>query len=206
MSEARRQRLGVFGSSFNPPTLGHAILLGEAAWQLGLDRTILVPTGEAWHKETGTPPPAASRLALARAAFESWPGLEISPVEVEREGPSYTYETLEAIHSANPDSQIFFVAGADAALGIGEWRRPERVLELARFAVAPRPEFSRAEVVDAFDSIGAGDRVTFFEMPGVAVSSTMVRGRIRGGTPWRHLVPPGVAEMIDNEDLYGRKQ
>lgn len=196
-------RLGVFGSSFNPPTLAHQILLAEAAWKLGLDRIVAVPTGEAWHKDNSGSPPGEQRMRLAEAAFGSVDGVEISPTEIDREGPSYSYVTLEEIQSANPDSQIYFLSGSDAALGIGDWHRPERVLELAKFAVAPRSEVAREAVADAFAELGAGDRIEFFDMPRIEISSTQIRDRIGAGYPWKHLVPQGVAEMIDNEELYG---
>ncbi len=199
-------RLGVFGSSFNPPTIGHAVLLAEASWQLGLDRILLVPTGQAWHKPATSDPPPEARMRLTEAAFGGLPGVEISSTEVFREGPSYTCDTLEEIHSLDPDSQIHFLAGTDAALGIGGWHRPERVLELARFGVAARSEVAREDVTEAFARFGAEDRVDFFDMPRIEVSSTMVRERIGEGRPWKHLVPHEVAEMIENEELYGRKQ
>ncbi len=199
-------RLGVFGSSFNPPTLGHLVLLGEARWRLDLDRVIAVPTGEAWHKETDGAPAGAVRQALAEAAFGDSEGIAISGTEVARSGPSFTCETLEEIQSLNPDSQILFLSGADAALGIGSWHRPERVLELARFGVAPRSGTSRDAVKETFEKLGAGDRLEFFEMPEVGISSTMVRQRIKAGDPWKHLVPREVAEMIENEGVYGEKQ
>ncbi|HMU26225.1 MAG TPA: nicotinate (nicotinamide) nucleotide adenylyltransferase [Solirubrobacterales bacterium] len=199
-------RLGVFGSSFNPPTLAHAVLLAEAGWQLALDRIMVVPTGEAWHKDISGAPAAGVRMALAKAAFGGQEGLEVSSLEVDRQGPSYTCDTLEEIHSLNPDSQIFFLSGSDAALGLGEWHRPDRVLELAEFAVAPRSEIARDAVAEVFERLGARDRLEFFAMPRMEFSSTLVRERIASNRPWKHLVPQGVAEMIDNEDLYGSKQ
>ena len=198
-------RLGVFGSSFNPPTLGHTVLLAEARWRLALDRIIVVPTGEAWHKQVVEAPPAEARLDLAVAAFGGRDGIEVSGTEVSREGPSYTCDTLEEIQSSNPDSQIFLLSGSDAALGVGNWHRPERVLELSRFGVAPRSGIARKAVEKAFSELGAVDRVEFFEMPRIEVSSTLIRERISAGHPWKHLVPPGVAEMIENEELYGSK-
>jgi len=182
------------------------VLLAEAGWQLKLDRIIVVPTGEAWHKQVEKSPDGPVRMALARSAFGSSKGIEISGSEVSREGPSYTCDTLEEIHSSNPDSQLFFLSGSDAALGIGGWHRPERVLELATFAVAPRSEIARESVEETFESLGARDRLEFFEMPRVEISSSLVRERIDAGRPWQHLVPHDVAQMIDNEDLYGRKQ
>lgn len=203
---ATPSRIGVFGSSFNPPTLGHEVLLAEAGWRLNLDRIIVVPTGGAWHKDTAGSPPGAVRMALAEAAFGFDPGIEVSATEIDRGGPSYTCDTLEEIQSLNPHSQIFFLAGSDAALGVGGWHRPERVLQLASFAVAPRSEVARQAVVEEFEQLGAADRIEFFEMPRIGISSTLVRERIASNRPWKHLVPHEVAEMIDNEDLYVNKQ
>ncbi|HNC04928.1 MAG TPA: hypothetical protein PLS38_01350, partial [Solirubrobacterales bacterium] len=89
---------------------------------------------------------------------------------------------------------------------LGEWHRPDRVLELAEFAVAPRSEIARDAVAEVFERLGARDRLEFFAMPRMEFSSTLVRERIASNRPWKHLVPQGVAEMIDNEDLYGSKQ
>ncbi|MBN8867063.1 MAG: nicotinate (nicotinamide) nucleotide adenylyltransferase [Solirubrobacterales bacterium] len=199
-------RLGVFGSSFNPPTLGHEVLLAEAGWRLALDRIIVVPTGEAWHKQADGAPSGRVRHALAEAAFGGLPGVEVSAAEIDRTGPSYTCDTLEEIRSSNPDSQIIFLAGSDAALGVGGWHRPERVLELASFAVAPRSEVAREGVEEVFESLGARDRLEFFEMPRIEISSTLVRERIGSKRPWKHLVPRETVEMIQNEELYGTKQ
>ncbi len=199
-------RLGVFGSSFDPPTLGHRILLEEARYRLELERVIVVPTGQAWHKDSSDGPPGEVRLRLARSAFADLEWAEISDVEVRREGPSYTCDTLEEIQSSNSDSQIFLLAGADAASGLGEWHRPERVLELATVAVAPRPGTEASEVEAAFGRLGRTDRLELFEMPGIDISSTLVRRRIGSKGPWKHLVPHAAAEMIDNEDLYGRNK
>jgi len=200
-------RLGVFGSSFDPPTLGHRILLEEARYALRLDRVIVVPTGRAWHKDVdGATPPATVRLRLAEAAFGGLGWVEVSDAEVRREGPSYSCDTLEAIQSSNPDTQTLLLLGADAALGLAGWHRPDRVLELAKVAVAPRPRVTREAVEAVFGELGRPDRLEFFEMPEVDVSSTLVRRRIASGGPWKHLVPHGAAEMIDNEDLYGREK
>jgi len=199
-------RLGVFGSSFDPPTLGHHVLLEEARYALDLDRVIVVPTGEAWHKETSGERDADVRLRLAAAAFGGIEWAEIADLEVRREGPSYTCDTLEAIGSSNPDTHLVLLLGADAAAGLGEWHCPDRVLESAKVAVAPRRGASREAVRATFEGLGRPDRVEFFEMPEVDVSSTFVRRRIATGGPWRHLVPHGAAEMIDNEDLYGREK
>lgn len=200
MPDSGPARIGVFGSAFNPPHIGHAVLLGEASWRLRLDRIVVVPTGEAYHKPSVPDPGPGVRLALATAAFSGLAGIEVSAAEVERDGPSYTYVTLEEIAEQNPDNEIHLLMGADTAAGFGGWNQPERVLELARVAVVPRPGIDYETVSAAFSPYGV--EPAFVEMPTVAVSSSLVRERIGAGVPYRHLVPQDVAGMIEGEGLY----
>lgn len=193
--------VGVLGGAFNPPHVGHLVLAQEAIWELGLDEMILVPTGEAPHKRIEPEPGAELRLALAEAAVERFGGVRVSDVEVAREGASYAYRTLELLADELPGSELTFVMGADAAAGLESWRRPERVLELARPAVAGRPDVDSAAVDDVFVRLGAGE-VRTISMPEIGVSSTMIRERVAEGRPVRWLVPPAVAEMIVERGLY----
>ena len=197
------ERLGVFGSSFNPPHLAHLAVIDAAIRQLGLDRVIVVPTGDAYHKESERDPGGAERLQLAAAAFAGIEGVEVSAMEIEREGPSYTCDTLQEIADRDPDTEIHLLMGADAAKDIGSWHRPQRILELARVAVAPRAGVPREDVEAAFSELGAGDRVEFLEMPEVDISSTAIRRQITEGEPVGHLLPADVAQMIENGDTYG---
>ncbi len=176
--------------------------MAEATWRLGLDRVIAVPTGDPYHKERRPQPDAETRFGLAEAAFGEHRSVTVSRLEIERAGPSWTSETLEAIDTRFPDSQIHFLMGADAALGFGSWHRPERVLELARVGVAPRSEVERSRLVEVFAGLDGADRLDLFEMPRLDISSSLVRQRIEAGEPFRHLVPAAVSRMIDNEDLY----
>ena len=139
--------VGVLGSAFNPPHLGHLALAQEALWQLGLSEVILVPTGEAPHKRILDDPGRELRLAMTRLAAADDSRFSVSTVEVDREGPSYTYETLELLARERPGTDLVFVMGADAAVGLESWRKPERVAELARLAVARRAGVSDTEVV-----------------------------------------------------------
>jgi nicotinate-nucleotide adenylyltransferase len=197
-----RHRIGVFGSAFNPPQLAHLKLVEDARRQLGLDLVLIVPTGDAYHKDQESDPGPEVRFRLAEAAFADADGVTVCRLEVDREGPSYTYATLEQIADENPESEIYLLMGADTAGGFAGWRRPGRVLELARIAVAPRPGTDEAEVKAAFDSLGA-DRLEFLSGRPVEASSSEVRRRIAAGTPFEGLVPRAVAEMINNEGVYG---
>jgi len=196
--------IGVLGSAFNPPHLGHLALAQEALWQLGLDEVVLVPTGEAPHKRIADDPGREQRLAMTRLAAVDDSRFSVSTLEVERDGPSYTYETLEMLADERADTELVFVMGADAALGLESWRRPERVVELARIAVARRAGVSDAEVATVMRSLDADShKATMLEMPQFGVSSSAVRERAAGGRPLRYLVPESVARFIEEKGIYG---
>lgn len=194
--------IGILGSAFNPPHLGHLALAQEALWQLGLREVVLVPTGQAPHKRIVDDPGRELRMTMTRLAAADDSRFSVSALEVEREGPSYTYETLEALADEKGDTELVFVMGADAAVGLESWREPERVVELARIAVARRAGVSEADVAAAMRSLGAGERVTMLEMPQFGVSSSAVRERAAAGRPLRYLTPEPVARFIEEKGLY----
>jgi nicotinate-nucleotide adenylyltransferase len=194
--------IGVLGSAFNPPHLGHLALAQEALWQLGLEEVILVPTGDAPHKRIAADPGRELRMAMTRLAAAEDPRCSVSALEVEREGPSYTFETLQLLAEERGDTELVFVMGADAAVDLESWREPERVVELARLAIARRSGVSDAEVNDVLRSLGAEGRVTMLEMPQFGVSSSAVRERAAAGRPLRFLVPDSVARLIEEKGLY----
>jgi nicotinate-nucleotide adenylyltransferase len=200
--EAARPAIGVLGSAFNPPHLGHLALAQEALWQLGLDEVVLVPTGEAPHKRIHDEPGRELRLAMTRLAAADDPRFSVSTLEVEREGPSYTYETLELLAAERGEPDLVFVMGADAAVGFEGWREPQRVVELARLAVARRAGVSDADVASTMRGLGAADRVTMLEMPQFGVSSSAVRERAAARRPLRYLVPEAVARFIEEKGIY----
>jgi nicotinate-nucleotide adenylyltransferase len=130
----------------------------------------------------------------------------VSPAETERAGPSYTYVTLEGIEAENPESEIHLLIGADAALGFGGWERPERVLDLARVAVAPRSDIEPTAVRAAFEPFGERARVDLIEMAPVDLSSSGVRETAAQSGYVGSMVPAAVAEIIQNEGVYGSDQ
>jgi nicotinate-nucleotide adenylyltransferase len=194
--------IGVLGSAFNPPHLGHLALAQEALWQLGLEEVVLVPTGEAPHKRIVDDPGREQRLAMTRLAAADDSRFSVSTAEVEREGPSYTYETLELLAKERGDRELIFVMGADAAVGLESWREPRRVTELARLAVARRAGVSETEVAAVLRSLGAEGRATMLEMLQFGVSSSAVRERAAAGRPLRYLVPESVARFIEEKGIY----
>ena len=195
--------IGVLGSAFNPPHLGHLALAQEALWQLGLREVVLVPTGEAPHKRIADDPGRELRLAMTRLAAAEDSRFDVSTLEVVREGPSYTYETLELLAREKGDTELVFVMGADAAVGLESWRNPEAVVERARLAVARRAGVSDPDVAAVLRSLGAEGRATMLEMPEFGVSSSVVRERAAAGRPLRYLVPEPVARFIEEKGVYG---
>jgi nicotinate-nucleotide adenylyltransferase len=194
--------IGVLGSAFNPPHLGHLALAQEALWQLDLSEVVLMPTGDAPHKRIVDDPGREQRAAMTRLAAADDARFSVSTLEVDREGPSYTYETLELLAGERGDTELVFVMGADAAVGLESWRRPERVVELARIAVARRSGVSDAEVAATMRSLDAEGRATTLEMPQFGVSSSSVRERAAAGRPLRYLVPESVARFIEEKQVY----
>jgi nicotinate-nucleotide adenylyltransferase len=202
MGAEARGGLGVLGSAFNPPHLGHLALAQEALWQLSLEEVILMPTGTAPHKRIADEPGREQRLAMTRLAAADDSRFSVSTLEVEREGPSYTYETLELLAEESGDRELVFVMGADAAVGLESWREPRRVTELARLAVARRAGIADADVAAVVRSLGADGRATMLEMPQFGVSSSAVRERAAAGRPLRYLVPESVARFIEEKAIY----
>jgi nicotinate-nucleotide adenylyltransferase len=193
---------GVLGGAFNPPHIGHLVLAQEAAAQLGLERVVLLPTGDAPHKRIEPEPGPSSRLEMTRLAAAPDPLLEASDLELRTPGLSFSFRTLEELKAQRPGDQIFFLMGADVAAQLESWKRPERVLELARLAIAARPGTVLDEAEAALERLGSADRAETIRMPEIAVSSTQVRRRIATGRPVRYLVPDPVAEFILAEGLY----
>ena len=195
-------RIGILGGTFNPPHLGHLVCAQEAYVALGLERLLLVPASHPPHKPVEEEPGVEHRLELCRLAVEGDPRFEVSELEVRREGPSYTVDTLSELHSTAPDNDLFLIVGGDIAAGLVDWHEPERVLSLATLAVAKRRGTPRAAVEAALAHLKGGERTSFFRMPRIGVSSTLVRERVRAGLPIRYLVPEPVEGYIADRGLY----
>jgi len=197
--------VGILGGTFNPPHIAHLLCAQEALDRLGLDRVVLMPAGRPPHKEVAGDPGGAERVALCRAAVADDPRFAVSTAEVDRDGPSYTVDTLRALRAEAPDDDLTFIVGGDMALSLPAWREPETILRLARLGVAERGSAVRADIAERLAPLGAADRITFFDLPRVDVSSTDVRRRVAEGRPIRWLVPDAVAERIAAQGLYARK-
>jgi nicotinate-nucleotide adenylyltransferase len=196
-------RVGLLGGTFNPPHIAHLICAQEAIAGVGLDRVLFLPVHTPPHKPAPSDPGVERRLELCRLAVAGDERLGVSRVEADRPGPSYTVDTLRALHDETPEDELTFIVGGDMAHSLPGWREPEAVLELAALAVAERQGVLRADILERLSGVkGAAERVRFFDMPRVDVSSSMIRERVAAGRPVRYLVPDAVAEHIAREGLY----
>jgi nicotinate-nucleotide adenylyltransferase len=202
--------LGILGGTFNPPHLGHLALARRALDELGLDRVVLMPAHTPPHKEADGDPGPEHRLRMSELLLDDEPGLAACALEVNRGGPSYTVDTLDAIHASYPDAELTFIVGADAARTLAEWRDPEKLLELADLAVAARSGSSENELQHTVARLAAGTRAAspasaklrFLDMPLVEISSSQARRRAARGEPLEGLVGPAVADYIGDHRLY----
>jgi len=196
-------RAVILGGTFNPPHIAHLVMAQEAHDQLGLERVVLVPVSSPPHKESREDPGAEERLALCELAVAGDERFAVSDLEMVREGPSYTVDTLEELHSKAPENELFLILGGDVAAGLPSWHEPERVLSLATVAVAKRRGTARSAVDAALQTVRGGERVQFFQMPRIGISSTFVRRRARAGISIKYIVPDAVASYIEEHGLYG---
>jgi nicotinate-nucleotide adenylyltransferase len=196
-------RVGILGGTFNPPHLGHLVCAQEAYTQLELERVLFIPARIPPHKPVEEEPGAEHRLELCRLAVRDDPRFDVSELEMHREGPSYTVDTLSELHSKAPDNDLYLIVGGDVAAGLPQWHEPERVLSLATLAVVKRRGTPREAVEEALARLDAGERTVFFRMPRIGVSSSLVRRRVGAGEPVRYIVPDAVADYIQEHALYG---
>jgi nicotinate-nucleotide adenylyltransferase len=194
--------IGILGGTFNPPHRAHLVCARRALEVLGLDRVELMPALLPPHKAPGEDPGAEHRLAMCRLAVAGCEGVGVSRLELEREGPSYTVDTLRALHAAEPEDQLTFIVGGDMARSLPTWREPETILELARLAVAERGPADREAIIAALRDLPGAERTRFLDMAPMDVSSSLVRERAAAGEPIDALVEPAVGAYIAEHGLY----
>ena len=199
---ADRRRLGVLGGTFDPIHNGHLAIAAAARDQLDLDRVLFLPAGQPWRKDREITA-AGDRIAMVQLAIEGEPAYELSTVEVERPGPSYTVETLEELARLYPNHDLVLILGEDALFDLPNWKESSRLLELALLAIAPRA--GRAANDETWRAMpGISERTVWLEMDPVSVSSTSVRAKVRQGRSVHNLVPLEVEKYFVEHRLYRR--
>lgn len=196
-----RARLGVMGGTFDPIHYGHLVAAEEALHQFELDQVVFVPTGDPWMKEQAEVSPAEDRYLMTVIATASDAKFRVSRMEIDREGPTYTVDTLRDLRTElRETTDLFFVTGADAMLEIFQWKDPAELFELAHLIAATRPGYD-LEAFTANTPHGHPD-VTVMQVPALAISSTDIRARVAAGRPIRYLLPEGVTTYIEKAGLY----
>ena len=195
-------KLGVLGGTFDPVHLAHLVLAERAYEQLGLDRVHWLPAGDPWRKADRAVSPSEHRLAMVRLAIRGNPAFQVCSLELERKGPTYSVDTLAELGKKNPGSELMFLLGWDALEDLPNWHEPERLMQLARLAVASRSGERLAP--DALDRLlpGLAARVVWIEMPRLDISGTELRRLAAAGDSLRYLVPEGVEAYIREQGLY----
>ncbi|WP_310305681.1 nicotinate-nucleotide adenylyltransferase [Nocardioides marmoribigeumensis] len=197
----RRRRLGVMGGTFDPIHHGHLVAASEVQSWFDLDEVVFVPTGEPYQKAEREVSTAEHRYLMTVIATASNPRFTVSRVDVDRDGPTYTVDTLTDLHAQHPDADLYFITGADALSNILTWRDSEELFALAEFVGCTRPGYAMdASTLDGMPH----DRVTIVEIPALAISSTDCRERTGRGEPVWYLVPDGVVQYISKHGLYAR--
>jgi nicotinate-nucleotide adenylyltransferase len=215
-----RLRLGIMGGAFDPIHVAHLVTAEEALHQFDLDEVLFMPSGVPPHKYRQLAP-AEFRYMLTYVATAGHPRFWVSRYEIDRDEVGYTIGTLRfLVETLAPDAQLFFITGADAVLDILTWKDPEQVLELCTLIAATRPGYDLARLAGVLDKLGAGERggglrpqretvgegpeskVRVMEVPGLAISSSIIRERLADGRPITYLVPDPVAQLIAKSGMY----
>ncbi len=187
------------GGTFDPVHHGHLVAASEVQSWFDLDEVVFVPTGDPWQKSDREVSPAEHRYLMTVIATAANPRFTVSRVDIDRQGPTYTIDTLRDLRERMPDAELYFITGADALANIFTWRNADELFELANFVGCTRPGYEMdpetlAEV--------PGHNVTLVEIPALAISSTDCRLRKQRGEPVWYLVPDGVVQYIAKHDLY----
>jgi nicotinate-nucleotide adenylyltransferase len=191
------RRVGIMGGTFDPIHHGHLVAASEVADNFALDEVVFVPTGNPWQKDAGAVSPAEDRYLMTVIATASNPRFHVSRVDIDRDGPTYTVDTLRDIRARyGPKTQLFFITGADALQRILSWKDTDQMFELAHFVAVTRPGFALS------DDHLPDDAISMIQVPAMAISSTDCRTRVAAGKPVWYLVPDGVVQYIAKRHLY----
>ena len=197
-----RERIGIFGGTFDPVHVGHLVIASECLHVLELDRLAFVPSASPPHKPDQKLSDSADRFAMLALAIHERPRLTVDSIEFEREGPSFTVDTLREYHRREPGADLIFIMGADSLRELHLWRDPAGILARAEVAVARRPGVAiDLDEVDARIP-GASSRIRIVDVPLIGVSSSDIRRRVRADEPIAYQVPWRVEEYIRNHCLY----
>lgn len=200
----RTQRLGVMGGTFDPIHYGHLVAAEMARNEFNLEKVLFVPTGNPPHKSGRRISPASLRYEMVKRSLADNPFFDISPIEIERNGPSYTVDTLRQLRREWPDYELYFITGMDALREIFTWHESEEILNLTHFIGASRPGFEAGDflIKSQHENPQALHKIHLLEVPALAISSTDIRVRVAAEKSIRYLLPENVRQFIEENALY----
>ena len=199
----KRKKIGIMGGTFNPSHFGHLLLAETAYHQFDLDEILIMPTKNPYYKKLTNTVTEENRVEMVRLAIEDNPHFHLSKEELNREGTTYTVETLKNLTTENPDCDYFFIMGADSLYHIESWKEPEAILQMAVIVVAGRGGSSSSltsqieYIENKYDA-----NISLLNSPNLEISSNDIRRRIRAGESIRYLLPQSVADYIYTNHLY----
>ncbi len=194
-------RIGIMGGTFNPIHNGHIALAKAAYERFSLDKILFMPSGKSYMKEHVLE--NSKRVAMVARAIEEIPYFELSTIEVDRVGNTYTCETLQQLKQQNPDTQYFFIMGADSLFYIEKWKNPEMIYSLATLVCMVRDDYDMADIrKKGAELTKKGASILYLDIPQIAISSTEIRKKVENHQSISNLVPEKVEEYILQEHLY----
>ena len=198
------KRLGIMGGTFDPIHFGHLVAAETARVAFDLDRVLFIPTGQPPHKVDHRVTDPRERYEMVGLAIAANPGFALSNLEIRRGGPSYTIDTLRTLHGILPESELYFITGADALRSMLSWREPEEIIGLTRVISVSRPGYPLQDLFEIIDQHVPRhqDRIFQLKIPALAISSTDIRRRIKDGLPVRYLLPDNVKSRIEKRGFY----
>ncbi|MFO1443385.1 nicotinate-nucleotide adenylyltransferase [Bacillus sp. Bva_UNVM-123] len=187
------KRIGILGGTFDPPHLGHLIIANEVLAAQSLNEIWFMPNQEPPHKKKLNAISDEDRLNLLKLAIRNHPNFKVEQIELEREGPSYTYETMELLIEKHANTQFYFIIGADMIEYLPKWRHIDQLVEIVQFIGVQRPAYRTESIYP----------LLYVDVPEIEISSSLIRSRLREGKTIRYLVPDSVRDYIEEKCLYG---
>ncbi|RHW40979.1 nicotinate-nucleotide adenylyltransferase [Neobacillus notoginsengisoli] len=187
------KKIGILGGTFNPPHLGHLIIANEVCHALNLDEVWFLPNQEPPHKKKAGGASDEDRLAMLESAIKGNKLFKVEAIELGREGPSYTIDTMKILVDRNPDAEFYFIIGADMVEYLSKWRQIDELLNLVTFVGVQRPGYG---LITTYP-------VQIVDIPAIDISSSMIRERLHQGRTVNYLLSEGVIRQIREKHLYG---
>lgn len=204
LPKMEKPRLGIMGGTFDPIHYGHLVAAEMARAEFNLSKVLFIPTGTPPHKNRRDISAAELRYEMVKRAIQDNPAFDISALEIERKGPSYTVETLRVLRRTWPEHELYFITGSDALLEIFSWREAEEIFTMIQFIGAARPGFDASDffLKVQHEHPETEGKIHYLEVPALAISSTDIRARVRRGEPIRYLLPEPVRLYLEQCGLY----